>query len=156
MRKIAIMAVLLFSLSGCISSAISDAVDSADQKVRLKWQEEWKPALLAEVKSTISDTKEAALKEMTVNLEKFRTETTGKLATIGVKVENFDTNGEGRISGAETLALVKEIKAKNDDAPTPLKWWEIIAALGAAYLPLTGAKEMAKSKMAGTGNGKAA
>ena len=153
MKKFLILIAMLFTLNGCVSSAVNDAIDSADQKIRNKWNEEWRPALISEVKSTILDSKKIVLTEVKANLEKYQAQTTGKLEKIGVKVENFDENQDGRISGRETLALVREIKAKNDKAPNPLSWWEILLAVGGAYLPLTGAKEMAKSKISGTGNG---
>ena len=49
--------------------------------------------------------------------------------------------------------MLKEINDKNEDSPNPLEWWEIILALGAAYVPLTGAKELARKKIGGTGDG---
>tara|TARA_R100001244_G_scaffold25113_4_gene25579 strand:+ start:41477 stop:41947 length:471 start_codon:yes stop_codon:yes gene_type:complete len=153
MKKIAILIVLLLTFTGCVSSAVSDAIDSADQKMRLKWQEEWKPQLIAEAKGLAGEAQEAAVAAAVIQLDKYKLESEGKLERIGVKVEEFDANKDGQISGVETLALVKEIKAKNDKSGDPLGWWEILLAVGGAYLPLTGVKELAKKKMSGTGDG---
>lgn len=143
--------ILMLSLNGCVG-VVQDAIDAADEKVRLKWAEEWKPALMEEVKNTISQGQEFAVDQMSIQLEKYRTQTNGKLEQIGVKVADFDTNKDGRVSGAESLALLKEIKAKNEEQGSPLEWWEIAAALAMTYIPVTGAKEALKAKF-GTGKG---
>ena len=144
---------LVLGLSGCITPMVQDAVDAASDQVRLKWAEEWKPALLAEVKDTVAESKDRAVAEMNLQLESYRTKTDGKLESIGVKVENFDTNNDGKVSGTESLALLQEIKARNEENGNPLSWWEIVAALGMAYLPATAGKEFVKSKLNGTGDG---
>lgn len=155
MKKLQMLFILMLivGMQGCVTSAVKDAVNTADKQVRLKWSEEWKPALIKEMRDTVVESKEAVLKQSTIELAKLRKDQEDKLKSIGVKVENFDANNDGKISGAETLALVREIKAKNDKSKDPLSWWEILAAVGAAYLPLTGAKEMAKSKISKPGNG---
>jgi hypothetical protein len=147
--------ILMFSLNGCVSSIVNDAIDQADEKIRLKWAEEWKPTLLKEVKDTVSEGKELAVKEVSVQIEKYRSQTNGKLERIGVKVEEFDKNQDGKVSGVETLALLKEIKTKNEENGDPLSWWEIVAALAMGYLPATAAKEVVKKKLNGTGDGSA-
>lgn len=134
---------LVLCLNGCISNSVQEAIDAADEHARLKWSEEWKPALIAEMRSTVDQAKESIAIEIDGKLLEYR----GKLDTIGVKVEDHDTNQDGRMQVGETLALLRDIKAKNDRAPQPLSWWEIIAAVGAAYLPLTGAKEMTMKAM---------
>ena len=147
---------LLLSLNGCISATVKDATRSAiaeaDSQIRLRWAEEWKPALIAEARGLTQEAKEAAVATAVIELEKYKRESEGRLERIGVKVDNFDTNNDGRVSGHESLALLREIQAKNKKSPNPLEWWEILFAVGAAYIPLTGAKELAKSKMNGTGS----
>ena len=146
---------LIFGLSGCITPMVQDAVDAASDQIRLKWAEEWKPALLAEVKDTIADGKDRAVDEMSLQLEQYRAQTNGKLESIGIKVENFDRDKDGKVSGVETLELLQAIKAANDEKGSPLSWWEIVAALGMAYLPATAAKEVVKSKLNGIRDGSA-
>lgn len=157
MRQLVILALMVLTLNGCVSSMARDAtqsaIDEAGKQVRLKWSEEWKPALIAEAKTLTQEAKDEAVKSAVLELEKYKKENEGRLERIGVKVENFDTNKDGKVSGSETVALLKEIKAKNDESPNPLEWWEILLAVGAAYVPLTGAKELARKKMNGTGDG---
>jgi hypothetical protein len=149
----------MLSLNGCVSSTVREAtaaaVAEAENQMRLHWAEEWKPALLEEAKNLTQEAKEAAVQTAVVELEKYKAENEGRLERIGLQVENFDTNQDGQVSGAESLALLKAIQEKNKDVPNPLEWWEILLAVGAAYVPLTGAKELAKSKMNGTGDGSA-
>lgn len=144
---------IILSLNGCIGAAVQDAIDAADEKVRLKWAEEWKPALMEEVKNSLEEGQEFAVEQMTVQLDSYRTQTNGKLEQIGVKVSDFDANKDGQVSGAESLALLQEIKAKNEDQESPLEWWEIVAALAMAYVPMTAGKEAIKAKVVGTGKG---
>lgn len=143
-------ALLLISLNGCVSATkdvTAAALEEAESKMRLKWAEDWRPALMKEAQELAIDAKEAAVTAAVVELEKYKLENEGRLAQIGIQVENFDLNQDGQISGAETLALLKEIKNKNESSPNPLEWWEILLAVGAAYVPLTGAKELARSRM---------
>ena len=157
--KLLAILTLILSLNGCISSAAREAtasaISEADNQIRLRWAEEWKPALLEEAKNLTVEAKEAAISAAVIELERYKAENEGRLERIGLQVENFDTNQDGQVSGAESLALLKAIQEKNKDAPNPLEWWEILLAVGAAYVPLSGAKELAKSKMNGTGNGSA-
>jgi len=151
-------------MSGCISAAAKNAtasaIEEADSQVRLRWAEKWKPALIAEAKSLTEEAKaeaikqakgakDAAISSVVLELEKYKRQNEGRLDKIGVKVENFDTNKDGRVSGKESLELLKEIRKKNSESPNPLEWWEILLAVGAAYVPLTGAKELARKKMDG-------
>ena len=140
------------SLNGCVG-VVQDAIDAADEKVRLKWAEEWKPALMAEVKNSLEEGREFAAEQMSVQLESYRAQTNGKIESLGVKVEDFDTNKDGQVSGVESLALLQEIKAKNEEQGNPLEWWEIAAALAMAYVPMTAGKEVLKAKVMGTGKG---
>ena len=156
MKRILILIALILSMSGCVSTAARDAtaaaIDEADKQVRLKWSEEWKPALIAEAKNLAKDAKDNAVQSALNQLEQYKKENEGKLEKIGVKVDNFDTNNDGRVTGAETLALLKDIREKNEKNGNPLSWWEIMLAVAGAYIPLTGAKEIARKKT-GTGNG---
>lgn len=155
-RSLIILSLLLiFGLSGCISPIVRDAIDAADEQVRLKWAEEWKPALMEEMKDVVAESKDRVIEEMNLQLENYRAKTDGKLESIGVRVENFDSNRDGKVSGAESLALLQEIKARNEEQGSPLSWWEIVAALGMAYLPATSLKEVVKSKLNGAGDGSA-
>jgi hypothetical protein len=156
--KLLAILTLLLSLNGCVSSvkdATAAAVEEAQNQVRLRWAEEWKPALLEEAKTLTQEAKEAAVTTAVIELEKYKASNEGRLERIGLQVENFDTNQDGQVSGGETVELLRAIKEKNEESPNPLEWWEILLAVGAAYVPLTGAKELAKSKISGTGNGSA-
>jgi hypothetical protein len=143
--------VFLLAMTGCQSLG-SDFVEGVEEKVRLRWAEEWKPTLTLELENAITKGKESTINEVLSKLEIHKTENNAKLENIGVKVENFDTNNDGRVTGMESVALLKEIKAKNKAAGSPLSLWEIIVALAAAYVPLTGAKELARKKLNGIGN----
>lgn len=134
--------IITFTLSGCISSSVQEAIDAADEHARLKWSEEWKPALIAEVKSTISETKDNIIDQMAAKLETY----SSKLDKIGVDPKKFDSDNSGELELAELVPLMKEIKAKNDQSSNPMPFWEIMLAVGATYLPLTGAKEMLLKK----------
>ena len=150
MSRTLLVLFLLFGLTGCVSDMMQTAVDAAGNEVRLKWAEEWKPALLAEMKDTVKDSKELVVTEMSAQFETYRASTNGKLEQIGVTVENFDRNQDGVISGAETLELLQDIKAKNESNGSPLSWWEIVMALAVGYVPVTSAKELLKKKFAST------
>ena len=143
MKKLIFLGLMVLSLNGCVGLA----VDSLEEKIRLKWAEEWKPALTQEMKDAISEGKEVALEQMAHQVDKYRLESSAKLEAIGVKVEQFDTNQDGQVAGPEMVAMLKDIKDKNDKAPKPLTWWEILMAVVAAYVPATGLKEVARKKL---------
>lgn len=156
MKKLILALLLTISLTGCVSPAVRSALESVEDHITLKWAGEWKPALQNELDETIDEARQQLLAQAVAQIDGLETKMEGKLETIGVKIDNFDTNQDGRISGGETLALLQEIKSKNDESPNPLSWWEIMLALGAAYIPTTAAKEALKSKMSkmsGTGDG---
>ena len=146
------LSLLMFMMTGCQSMG-SEFMTGVEEKVRLRWAEEWKPALIEELANAVANGKETAINEVLAKLDTYKAENNAKLDSIGVKVEDFDANQDGKISGAESVALLKEIKTKNDAAGNPLSWWEIAMALAAVYVPLTGAKELARKKLNGTGNG---
>ena len=142
----------MFTMTGCQSLG-SGFVEGVEDRVRLKWAEEWKPAVMEELEKAVAEGKEAAIREALAKVDVYKAEQDAKLASIGVKVEDFDTNMDGSVTGVESLALLQSIKAKNDAAGNPLSLWEIMMAVAAAYVPLTGAKELARKKMNGTGDG---
>lgn len=144
---IAVTILLVLSLQGCVSSMVKDAIDAADEHTRLKWSEEWKPALMEEIKSTGTEAKDAALREAIEKIENYEQLNDEKLRQIGVELDTFDQNQDGRISGQESVQLLQEIKAKNDAAGNPLSWWEIFMIVAGAYVPLTGGKELLRSKI---------
>lgn len=140
-------------MQGCVSSAVKDAIDSADEHVRLKWSEEWKPALIEEIDQAKTEAKDAALREAIEKIDNYKELNDQKLRQIDVRVEDFDSNKDGRITGQESLALLREIKQKNEQNGNPLSWWEIMLLMAGSYLPLTGGKEFLRSKMAKKGTG---
>lgn len=164
--NIILLIVLLLPQTGCISAAVEEAVttavSTAEEQMRLRWAEEWRPALAAEAQdlasSAINEARlyatnaaENALSSAMIELERYRAENEGRLERIGVQVEEFDANNDGQVTGAESLALLQDIRSKNAASEDPLAWWEILLAVGGAYIPLTTAKEALKSKNA---NGK--
>jgi len=156
MRHFILAILLVVFLNGCVSSAVRGAIDTAQDHIALKWADEWRPALQEEFDTAITDARQELLARTVTQIDGLEAKLEGKLETIGVRVDDFDTNQDGRVSGAESLELLREIKSKNEDSPNPLAWWEIMLALGAAYVPTTAAKEALKSKMAkGTGDGSA-
>jgi len=156
MRKLLLILLLIIPLNGCVAPAVRDALQTAEDHITLKWAEKWKPAIRAELDKTIDEAKQQLLAQAVAQIDGLEAKMEGKLETIDVRVENFDTNQDGRVSGMETVALLQEIKSKNDESPTPLSWWEIMLALGAAYIPATAAKETLKSRMNGAGAAKPA
>jgi hypothetical protein len=152
MKKLVVLFMLMLTMTGCQSLG-SNFVEGMEDRVRLKWAEEWKPAVMEELENAVAEGKEAAIKEALAKVDVYKAEQDAKLESIGVKVSDFDTNKDGSVSGTESLALLQSIKAKNDAAGNPLSLWEIMMAVAAAYVPLTGAKELAKKKMNGTGDG---
>lgn len=128
---------------GCISSAVQDAIDTADERVRMKWAEEWKPALIAEIKSSVIEGKDQVLGEVLERLEHYD----DRLREIGVDAQSHDVDMDGRLQLSEVYSLVKDINEKNKNAPQPLNWYEIAAIVAGAYLPTTALKEGLKSKM---------
>lgn len=153
--QILLALIFMFSLQGCVSSTVRDAIDTADEHVRLKWSEEWKPALMAEISTASTEAKDAALREAIEKIESYEKLNDEKLRQINVDIKDFDENKDGRITGKESLALLQEIKQKNEKSGNPLSWWEIMLLMAGSYLPMTGGKELLKSKMAkkGTGDG---
>jgi hypothetical protein len=132
---------------GCVSSVVQDAIDAADERVRMKWAEEWKPALIAEVKNSVAEGKDQVLEEMVRRLEAYD----DRLEDIGVDIRSHDTDLDGRIQLNEMYSLVKDIKEKNEKAPQPLSWYEIAIIVAGAYLPTTAVKEGLKSRMKNSG-----
>lgn len=146
-RWIMIVIFLILPLTGCVGSAVENAINTADQQIRLKWSEEWKPALLAEVKETADDTKKEAIQAALDKIELLQDSNEEKLAKLEIQLEDFDSNKDGKLQTGETLALIQELKTKNDAMGNPLSWWDMLIIVASAYLPLTGTKELLKSKL---------
>jgi hypothetical protein len=145
-----ILAILLLWLSACVSGCAA-TIDSVQEHVQDKWNNEWKDALLTEVKSTagelVEEGKDEALQQMITRLEAYDANIQSKLTALNVDINSHDTNNDGKMQLAETLALVKDIKEKNEKSPTPMNWWEIALIVAGAYLPTTAVKETLKSKI---------
>lgn len=129
-----LLLVCILAMTGCSSLASSltrDSIDAADAKLRLKWAEEWKPAVLAEAKSLGDDALQAALNAATTKLQSSVDLQTAKLDALGVA------------KNANPLVTLKDAIGANAQKPPAqqLPFWELALAVAAAYLPLTTAKE---------------
>lgn len=131
-----LLLVLVF-VTGC-SSIVDNAVDAADAKLRLKWSEEWRPAVLAEAKSLGDEALKAALDSATQKLQNSVDLQTAKLDTLGVA------------KNADPLVTLKDALVANSQKPPEqqLPFMEIVLAVAAAYVPITTAKEVLLKKAA--------
>lgn len=159
MMRFFLVVVICFPFTGCVSSMVEDAVDAAGDQVRLKWAEEWKPALaselreqmnqgkdvlLSELKAQVSEGKDVVLSQVLERLEAYD----DRLAKMGIDVASHDRDQSGKLEVHEMYGLLREIKEKNENSPQPLSWYEIMVIVAGAYLPTTALKETLKSKMA--------
>lgn len=112
-----IVALMLFTTSGC--SMVEDAVAA-------KWKDEWKPLVLQELKMTGLELKDEVLKEAQEQLDT-------RLAKLDVDPSRNDWNQDGKLQWDEGLALLKEMKAKNDQSPEPYSLIELAALFAAIY-----------------------
>jgi len=119
------VALVLF-LCGCASSMVRDAVDAADERIREKWTEEWKPNILNEIKFIMASAQDILMKEIDKDVEK-------KLSRVDLRLEDYDKNNDQRLQGTEALTLLKDIQNKNEDAPEPLSLLEIAILFAGIY-----------------------
>jgi hypothetical protein len=152
MNRFAVLTVLVLSMTGCQGIG-SDFVSGAEEAIRLKWAEEWKPALKAELTSSMSSAQDALLVKVTSDLEHQEEVLTNRLASVNIRIEDFDKNKDGNVTGAETTEFVAALKSAKDEDGNSLGWYEMLMAVVLGYGGTTGAKEWMKSKMGGTGNG---
>lgn len=144
-RTILLLTVL--STTGCVSSMIDNAMDAAQEQVRLRWAEEWRPALMEQLNREIETVRNNTLSEAVERIENFEDQTDTKLESIGLKFENYDGDSDGRLQIGEAVTLLRDIKTKNDAAGNPLSWLDILMIVIGGYLPSTAAKEFLKGKI---------
>jgi len=142
-----VLIIILFSLNGCISTAVKDAIDTADEHVRLKWSEEWKPDIKKEIAKEAKLAKDEALKKVITRIEKYEESNKKKFEKLQVDPKDHDRNDDGKLQFTEALTLYQELNAKNKAAGNPFSWWEIILLVIAGYIPTTAGKEYLKNKM---------
>lgn len=151
MKNLVIVLAILMT-AGC-QSVGNDIVNGVEEKIRLKWAEEWKPALKAELQNTLDDASDAVLKEAYIRLEHQEEKMQAKLESVNIKLEDYDTNKDGSVSGVqEVTALVKDLKESRDKDGKPLSWIEILMAVILGYGGTTTGKEILRSKMNGNGD----
>jgi hypothetical protein len=145
---------MAFSLTGCVSGMVQDAIDAADERVRLKWAEEWRPALEGELLESLAESQGFVLDRMLVELEGQEEQIEARLAAVNVRIEDFDEDQDGLVTDAEALTMVNELRQATDEHGNPLGWYEILMAVILGYGGTTAGKEWVKSKMtSGTGDG---
>lgn len=151
-RVILLLAAL--STTGCVSSMIDSAMNEAQEQVRLRWAEEWRPALMTQLNQEIETVRNNTLSEAVERIENFEAQSNTKLESIGLRFENYDGNSDGRLQIGEAVALLRDIKTKNDAAGNPLSWLDILMIVIGGYLPSTAAKEFLKGKIVKKGGDK--
>lgn len=152
MKYYVIILILLLSLTGCKSIG-SSFVEGAEEKLRLKWSEEWQPALKDELTESMDHVKDSILKETYAQIERQEEKIMDRLESVNVKLEDYDRNQDGRVTGVETIELVAALRAAQEpQGGTPLGWFEILSAVILGYGGATGAKEVIKSKMKNNGS----
>ena len=149
-KKLALILILISSTVGC-KAFTSGMLEDAEQHLRLKWAEEWKPSLKNEVAESISKTKDVVLSQVLDALEHQESNIDARLASVNVQLENFDSNKDGYVTGAESLQLLKQLKEAKDEDGNPLSWPEILMAVILGYGGTTAGKEWVKSKMTPNG-----
>jgi hypothetical protein len=152
MKKFIAAVVLMVSMTGCQSFG-SGFVEGVEEKVRLKWAEEWRPAIEAELASELAEAKESVLNATTAQIELQEEKTKARLASVNVRIEDYDRDQDGKVTGAESAELLAALKAARDEDGKPLNWIEILMAVVLGYGGTTAGKEWVKSKMTGTGDG---
>lgn len=155
MKNLVILLILLLPMTGCVSSMVQDAIDAADERIRLKWAEEWKPDLQNELKGVVGDSKDALLEQVLSKLDSQEDKIQAKLDAVNIRLKDFDSDGDGSVTGMETLALVRELKAAKDQNGNPLSWAEILGAVVLGYGGTTAGKEWVRSRLVKNGNGHA-
>ena len=140
------MFMLFLPLVGCQSLG-SEFVAGAEEKLRLKWAEEWKPALQEEMAKGLDSAKESVLKETAAQIELQESVITAKLESVNVRLLDFDKNNDGKVTGEESAALLMALKDAKDKDGKPLGWYEILMAVVLGYGGTTAGKEWVKSRM---------
>lgn len=149
MNKYIIIAILTLILTPGCKSVGSNFVEGVEDKIKLKWVEEWKPSLEAQLFDSLANAKETILKEANSKLELQEEKVKSKLAELNVKLEDFDRNGDGRVTGLESAELVAELKSKHGNE---IDWYQILLAVIVGYGGTTAGKEWIKSKLRQSNN----
>lgn len=145
---------LVVNLNGCVSGMVQDAIDAADEHVRLKWAEEWKPALEKEVAESLSGSKDYILERALTAVEGQEERLVARLDQLNIKMEDFDEDKDGLVTDSEVLVMINELRQAKDADGKPLGWYEILMAVVLGYGGTTAGKELIKSKIKkGTGSG---
>lgn len=146
MNRFAVLFILMVSLTGCQSLG-AGFVEGAEEKIRLKWAEEWKPALQAEITDSLTDARQELLTQVNNQLELQEVETRARLDSVNVRLEDFDKDADGKVTGTESAELVAALVAAKDSDGKPLNWYEILMAVILGYGGTTAGKEWIKSRM---------
>lgn len=137
---------MLLPLTGCESIG-SNFVDGAEERIRLKWSEEWQPALKDELAKSMDNVKDSILKETYSQIELQEQKLMSRLESVNVKLEDYDHNKDGRVTGSEAVELTAALRAAQDSQGKPLDWLEILGAVIIGYGTTTAGKEYLKSRM---------
>ena len=139
--------ILMLSLTGC-ASMVQNAVDAADAHVRLKWSEEWKPALKDELFSSLSEVQRTALEKTLDTIEEKEMDLEKRLAEFDVRLEDYDKDKDGYVTSTEVATMVSDLSSKG------VEWIDILLAVILGYGGTTAGKEFLKHKLRGTGDGR--
>lgn len=148
-----ILALLLattLTSTGCVSSMVNDAIDTAEERLYEKFEEQWTPHLLNKVELEMAGFKEAVIERVDKN-------TQDKLDRLEIDLRDHDANQDGTLQWQEGIGLLREMKKKNDEQGSPFSLWELLLAFAGVY----GGGSMVKggvrmvNKRNGTGDGNA-
>lgn len=128
------LTITLLSSTGC--SVVENAVAE-------KWKDEWKPIVMQELKVASLELKDDLLDEA-------KKEVDARFKKLDVDPAKADWNQDGKYQWDEAVALIREMKAKNDKLPQPFSLIELVALFAAVYgggSALKGGARMVAKKM---------
>ena len=146
MRKLLICLLLTLPIAttGCISSMVTDAIETADMEMQKRWNEEWAPKILDKMQIEMLSMKGALIEKLDKNTQE-------KLDRLDIDPNKHDTDGDGKLNTTEALKLLADMKVKNDNSKEPMSMFELIMAFAGVYgggSMLKGGVRMAKDKKA--------
>ena len=154
MKKLIILLMLMLpvTMTGCQGFG-SAFVDGAEERIRLRWAEEWRPAIEAEIASELANAKESVLAQTEAQILLQEAKINADLQSVNIRMEDFDKDKDGLVTGAESVRFATALKAAKDENGDPLDWYQVVMAVVLGYGGTTAGKEGVKSKMKGTGDG---